>query len=161
MGKYRRIAPVAKLDLCKINTAKLRKLPAKDLDRVQGRIGRLYELPKKPDKRFKKIHFLLSRFLVELQNSRTDYNPRFEEWLRRQPDYDPKNRARWRDSYMNEAKRTERQIWDAQAKAGCKIPGHELVARDAEREDKPDVATKIRADARRPPTPHRRPAKIR
>lgn len=60
-----------------------------------------------------------------------------------------------------EADRTEREIWDLQAKAGCEIAGEELVARDAEREGEPDVAAKLRAQRRRPPTPHKRPAKIR
>lgn len=51
------------------------------------------------------------------------------------------------DSYHAQADRLTNEIYELQQKAGCKLPENELVARDAERSDKPNEARRLRRKA--------------
>ena len=54
----------------------------------------------------------------------------------------------------------EREIWEMQQRAGCKIRDTEVVARDLEIEGKPGEADRIRRSATRPRTPKKRGAHV-
>lgn len=170
----------SKLDLCKINTARIRALSAKQLESAMRKVGPIYMLPKKETG----FRWMLSAFISHLarerkipvterdvlyserhsfQNLSDDYENmrRRDKFIEeRLPDVLEENR-RHKKMYASMADDYERRIQQLQQEAGCKISGEELVARDAEREGKPEVAAKLRAQRRRPPTPHKRPAKIR
>ena len=153
------------LDLCRINTDRLRALDQDQLETAQYRIGVLYNIPKRDNKSFR---YLLSAFMNSLANAKrpvrvTPYHPssvsdeELPEWRKQ----DREHQIRVKKMYAKNAVEYEAKIWQLQERAGCKLRGEEIVARDAEREGKPEIAARIRREARRPPTPHRRPAKIR
>ena len=60
---------------------------------------------------------------------------------------DPTQRSHAFKIYNDGVERTIQEIWDMQAKAGCKIPDHEVVARDADRSQQPDRARRLRRKA--------------
>lgn len=113
----------------------------KQLDDVGWRTGFLYDLPKKPTKKWTKVHFLLNTLIFNLKNSKRGAPPHASN-------QDEAHERRMTAMYAKEAERVERQIWNAQAKAGCKMADYEVVARDAEREGKAEIAAKLRSEAR-------------
>lgn len=166
--------PPLKLDICKVDTARLRSLSRDDLDNVQKKIGKLYDFPKKDKviyvftsdatyKRIakdpKKFRHVLSQFVNTLIGAK---RPLSKYDIREGQETEDRQRiADLRKHYAKDADRIERVIWDAQVHAGCKLRPTELVARDVEiqTEDR-KRADEIRRDSR-VPTLHKRPAKIR
>lgn len=115
------------------------------LKRASSRIGLL------PKKERNKPIGLVKSFLFNLiglrDRSHMELSPRSREAYVRTYGEEPTPEAIIIDMYRGEAERVERKIWDAQAKAGCKIRGDELVARDADREGRSDVARRLRKKA--------------
>lgn len=180
-GGGKAVRRLAKIDLCRIDTARFRSMTPEQLKLARGRVGPIFTMPKKESGRGA-FRWVLGLFLSNLIEAKTTpVTPRDVEFSEAgyyeggESEYRAKHRAKIRetieqrvadnkdrvDKTKRDAVELERLIWDMQAKAGCKIAGEELVARDAEREGKPEVAAKLRAQRRRPPTPHKRPAKIR
>jgi hypothetical protein len=142
--RVRERVAIAEVDLCKINTARLRTLTAGQLQKAIKKIGHSFEFPRRLAKNDpRRVNEALARFAYALQNAKGLPFGTGEE------------RAKWRAGYAKDAEHYERKIWDMQAKAGCKIPGEELVARDAEREGRKEDAAQARAQRRRPPTPYK------
>jgi hypothetical protein len=181
----------ATIDLCKIDTARLRSMSTKQLETVSYRVGRLFDLPKKETGTG--VRWLFASFVSALVNARktpvterdvswkehrweqkmregqASYIPpwgaaperKTKEYTQEQLETDMAHHKRVKDMYESMANETEREIWNKQQKAGCKIRDTEIVARDAERQGDKEAAAKLRAESRGKPTPHKRPAKIR
>jgi hypothetical protein len=143
-GVYAEVTHRAALDLCKIDTNKLRRLSLPRLNAAIARVGDT-RLP---------WHQKLSAFLRSLHFAKQPMSPAYLDYLKRTESKtekqarqeDSHNRAQW----AKDAERYERQFQELQERAGCKLKTYELVARDAERQGDKRTARKIRRDARQP-----------
>lgn len=120
---------VKKLDLCKINTARLRTLRTSQLRRVANAVGRTSSTDESS-------RGLVGNFIYYLKSQRGILHKKIGT----------------SKSAGLAAKRLEHKIWAAQAKAGCKISPTELVARDAEMEGRYGVANRLRRPKKRKPS---------
>lgn len=137
---------VSKIDICRFDTNRLRKMTSKQLRKAHVAVGGRHEIPKRD-----KTRLLVSGFIFNLAMLRQGPNPlspRSAEAYRRTYKQDPPDETKILAMYRREADRHEREIWDAQAKAGCRIREDELVARDAEREGRPQEAARVRNKGR-------------
>lgn len=120
-------------------------MTAEQLHSAQLAIGSTYEIPKRD-----KVRRQLSSFIGELRRLRSGPQPlseRSRQAYVRTYKEEPPDEAKILDGVRRWTDRLEREIWDAQAKAGCKLRDDELVARDAEREGKPHTAARLRRKA--------------
>jgi hypothetical protein len=173
----------AALDLCRIDTARLRSMSTEQLKAAERRVGPIHMLPKK--ERGTSFRYLLSSFINALVTARkmpvterdvtwTEYgwteanNPGyFERYPQSNASIEWEDRTkfgpndakrviernkRYKAGYEDDANRREREIWELQARAGCKIRDAEIVARDAEYQGDRETADRLRREARRPPT---------
>lgn len=124
------------INICRVETWKLRELTPKQLERAQIRVGRLYEIPKR-QQGYTKPRWLLSLFLSNLRQEKTveDLSPRSIEAYRKRYGKDPVPTDRIRVGLQREIASIERRIWDMQQRRGCMIKPGELVARDAIRSE--------------------------
>lgn len=162
----------AAFDLCRIDTTRLRSLSPAQLDKASQRLGRSFMLPKKA-----KTRYLVSSFISNLKTAKqtptTERDVYYEEWGRYPDDFrarreaegkgysdeqlakDVEHSRRVKAMYESMADEKEREIWQAQAKAGCPVKDVELVARDLELQGESERARQLRQEARRPSTPRK------
>ena len=153
----KKLPPSKKLaDICKIHPERFRAMRTEELQKVDPSF--IFYKDKKP----RTLTIRLVRALIA-ERTTVPLSARSAEAYRRNYKAEPPDTAKIRAMYVGMAADAERKIWAAQAKAGCRLEEHELVARDADLENKTEVAARLRAEAaaRRRRTPHRRPAKIR
>lgn len=138
----KRYVPVrAKIDVCKINTARLRTMTPKQLFNVEKRVVGLNRYGTQRVLLTKKEEVgprgLLDKFV---RNLRGYYQVRrYTEQGHRRP------------LLKKAADQAEREIWDLQMKQGCRISGNELVARDAAAQGRFSVANRLRRGKKRSP----------
>lgn len=136
----------ADLDLCKIDTARIRRLSADKLRKAIDKVGPIYTLPEK-ERGAGSFRWLLSAFMSELRTVlTTPINKRDVQYAENR--FWPAGRApkteedlekarqhniRLRDMAIDDAAYKERLIWELQDKAGCALRPTELVARDIEK----------------------------
>lgn len=162
----------AAFDLCRIDTARLRSLSPAQLDKASQRLGKSFMLPKKA-----KTRHLISSFISDLRTAKltptSEADVYYKEWGHYPEDFrarreaegkgysdeqlarDVEHNRRVKVMYENMADEKEREIWQAQVKAGCPVRDVELVARDLEYQGERERARQIRQEAQRPRTPHK------
>jgi len=167
----------AAFDLCRINTSQLRALSAAQLEKASQRIGVTYMLPKKS-----KMRHLLSSFISDLRTAKrtptTEDDVYYAEWghypesfrasreaegkgySEEQLAKDVAHNRRVKSMYEDMADEKEREIWQAQTKAGCPIRDVEVVARDLAYQGERERAKQLRQEARGAPSSYkgRKPA---
>lgn len=143
----------AKLDICRINTARLRTMNRNQLlaaaKRVSGTGPYGNAKMSVPLKERKQARGLLDQFIFNLRGYYEHAKPRKDKL--HTDNYTPEDDRKFRDGYKYDAAKIERQIWDLQAKKGCKIPMAEQVARDAQAEGRHSVANRLRRSKKREP----------
>jgi len=120
-----------KFDLCKLRPDRFRSMSDDQLMRVWARLG-----ASAPS--HKKLHQTIKALVSNLAAAKSS---------QRMYANDPEQRKQSWSIYTHNLARYEQEIYDMQAKAGCKIPGDEQVARDAEREGRPRDAARLRRKA--------------
>lgn len=115
-----------KIDICKLHPERFRDMSPTQLMNVWARLGA--SAPAHP-RVIQKIKGLVSNLAAAKS---------------------PPKDGHYYGGYKMIASRLERELWDMQAKAGCKLPESELVARDADRSEppRPEVAARLRKKAR-------------
>lgn len=116
-----------KIDLCRLRPERFRDMSSDQLMSVWARLGMSAPAHRKVNQKIKAL-------VVAHSVAKT---------IRAKPDSDGYGNSS-AESYERQAERLEREIWDMQAKAGCKISGDETVARDAERVGDKRAAARIR-----------------
>jgi len=136
----------ADLDLCKIDTARIRRLSPANLRKAIDKVGPIYTLPER-ESGSGSFRWLLSAFMADLRTALTTPTSKRDVqyaenrfWPEgRAPKTDEEiesarqHNIRLRDIAIQDAAYKERVIWEMQDRAGCALRPTEMVARDIEK----------------------------